>query len=60
MTIGSKYTDRQLEDIAKMGVKGWTFIDFEDMLKLVKSDMDVLFTSKGPFLYYKVDNNAHV
>jgi len=54
----NKLTDRQQEDIAKMQTKGWTFIEMADMLKLIDSNMDVLFTSKGPFLYCKVGNKV--
>ena len=55
-----KLTDRQQEEIAKMHTKGWEFIDMNIMLKLIESDTDYVFTSKGPFLYCRLDNaNIH-
>lgn len=53
-----KLTDRQLEEIGKMKVKGWEYIDMEIMLKLIDSDTDYLFTSKGPFLYCRLDKEG--
>ena len=50
-----EYTEKQLDWINKMEAKGWTHISYEEMLKLITEREDLLFTSKGSFLYYRED-----
>ena len=53
-----RYTLNQLEEVTSMAEKGWIHILYDGLIELIAKEIDIVVTSKGNLIYFRLADEA--